>query len=148
MRLQSEVRLSAPPPTVWAYLCDLTNASDHVPYLVSAVPVGDGVLAEGAVARLTFSALGRELAADAVVTEIAPERKLAVRAAEPTFGVVVDVEWTLTPEGEGTLLVQRATAAFGAVLTGLGIEAMARSRVDDAVLADGLARLRTAVESE
>jgi len=147
MHLESETWIDAPPERVWARVADLAASPGIVPFLERAEPQADGPVAVGARSRLTFARGGQTVEADAVVTELDPPRRLAVRAEVAGLPVHVDVAWALASERGGTRVVQTVDVEARSFLARLAAGSLLGSGRGQHDLEAGLGRLKRAVEA-
>ncbi len=147
--LRAETTIAASPDEVWAVLSDMSRMPEWSPELIRLMPLKGGGLRVGQ----WYLGVNRRGAV------LWPTRSVVV-AVEPGRSVAWDTKssgarwiYELTPEGEGTRVVQRrpvpqrltrVSGAFAGALLG-GAEGHADEL--EGGMAQSLARIKTAVES-
>ncbi|MFE7130409.1 SRPBCC family protein [Streptomyces sp. NPDC057638] len=126
--VSAEARIEAPPARVWAHLTDFSAHGRWSATHTSFPRGGPAPLEAGAAYTENMKLMGFPAEVAWTVEEVVPDRSLAIKGKGP-MGVTVGTRYTLTPDGDAT--VMRIDGAF----TGAAVAMMAAKLTESATAA-------------
>jgi carbon monoxide dehydrogenase subunit G len=148
MNLQAETLVALPPSHVWSRLVDLDRAAATIPFIEQLRLIDPPPLQVGSRAEITLVFKGQSVKAQAHITALEPERRVAVLAHAPQASADVKSTWLLEPSGGGTRLRQTVELSFTSVMMRMAARAMLGAALSDQALKASLDAFKTSLESE